>query len=306
MLPQTVLAQSAQGTVMHEGCNITDVSTAIKINMTLPGITQKVCDKDTVEPCLPSQEKIVVKNLPCFIIGIYTYFAGVAGILATVMIMYGGLKYVTSFGNQQRITEAKDTVFSAMTGLVLTLVSYVLLYWINPNLTSFKLEIEPIPPIEQSNIYKWEELIFCKGKADMANSDQTYVCQNNLIGRECVPVGLPDGSTNICIAIKVEVEEGGETVLKPRVYRREEQAMIFDSKPEANGNYRGNEDYNCGDIVYKEGSFPFGGALSDIGTKCGSDEQGCLIFRDDGFEVYQTPKGSNGEIIGAFVKYSCI
>lgn len=140
-LPRPALAQT-----IYPGCEIeqSEKSTArpIIINFSLPGITteKKVGDKIEYQ----------VKNLPCFIIGLYTYFAGVAGILATVMVMYGGAKYVVSFGSPQRVSDAKDTIFAAISGLVLILGSYILLNFINPNLTELKMPNIPKPEkIEQ-------------------------------------------------------------------------------------------------------------------------------------------------------------
>jgi len=130
-IPSLVLAQTG---AIVDGCKMIDdpknIDKPIKINFSLPGITND------------NQE---VKNLPCFIIGIYVYLAGAAGILATVMVMYGGVKSVVSFGNPQKVSDAKDVIFAALSGLVLTLGSYVLLNFINPNITALKMpDIESI------------------------------------------------------------------------------------------------------------------------------------------------------------------
>jgi len=131
-LPHPALAQT-----IYPGCKIEESKDSkalpIIINFSLPGITTEVKDEDT------GKTEYQVKNLPCFIIGLYTYFAGVAGILATVMVMYGGIKYVVSFGSPQKISDAKDTIFAALSGLVLMLGAYVLLNFINPNLTDLKM-----------------------------------------------------------------------------------------------------------------------------------------------------------------------
>ncbi|MFH0804777.1 MAG: transglycosylase SLT domain-containing protein [Patescibacteria group bacterium] len=144
-VPLPATAQGVVG-VKDPACVITDPKSAIKINFPLPGITQSATITPIVGP--PETYPYAVKNLPCFVVGIYVYFAGVAGILATVMIMYGGIKYITSYGNPQRITDAKDNIFSALVGLALTLCAYVLLNFINPNLTS--LRMEAVPSIEKA------------------------------------------------------------------------------------------------------------------------------------------------------------
>ncbi|XOU94432.1 MAG: hypothetical protein ACNFW9_06415, partial [Candidatus Kerfeldbacteria bacterium] len=102
IFPHFAIAQ--ENTVFAEGCgDIPPESSTYKpitINFSLPGITQPYIDTNNNAPA--NNKKYQVKNLQCFIVGIYVYFSGVAGILATVMIMYGGVKYVISMGNPSR------------------------------------------------------------------------------------------------------------------------------------------------------------------------------------------------------------
>ncbi len=84
-----------------------------------------------------------------WIAAFYVFFVGIAGILATVMIMWGGYKYITSFGNATRTQGAKDTITQALIGLAMTLGAYIILLTINPNLVQFKsLTLAPIPSHE--------------------------------------------------------------------------------------------------------------------------------------------------------------
>jgi len=88
-----------------------------------------------------------------YISAIYVFFVGVAGILATVMMMWGGVRYVVSFGNPQKIAAAKDTIVSALLGLAIALGSYVILLMINPNLVQFKgLAVGKFAPIPQNEV----------------------------------------------------------------------------------------------------------------------------------------------------------
>lgn len=68
---------------------------------------------------------------------IFVAFIWVVGILATVMVVYGGIRWVAAAGNAGRIKEARDTVDSAVIGLIIALASVVLLNIINPSLTKF-------------------------------------------------------------------------------------------------------------------------------------------------------------------------
>lgn len=79
----------------------------------------------------------------------YNFIIGAIGILATVMIMYGGLKWLTSRGNSAVIGDAKEKIFSALIGLILVFLSYTILYLVNPNLVEIKsLDFSKIEPKE--------------------------------------------------------------------------------------------------------------------------------------------------------------
>ena len=87
-------------------------------------------------------------DLSDYIRTFYTFFVTSAGILATVMIMFGGYRWITAGGNSSKISEAKETIISAALGLVLALTSYVILNTINPDITALKkLEIPIVQPM---------------------------------------------------------------------------------------------------------------------------------------------------------------
>lgn len=66
---------------------------------------------------------------------IFVAFIWVVGILATVMVVYGGIKWVAAAGNAGRIKDARDIVDNAVIGVVIALTSVVLLNIINPSFT---------------------------------------------------------------------------------------------------------------------------------------------------------------------------
>lgn len=145
VVPLTVQAQDGTvdsackitGKVIDEATGEKDVDRAIRMQISIPGVTQSVT---VASPDGKSTETFNgVKNMACYMAGFYRYFAGIAGIIATIMMMYGGFVYVTAFGNAQKASQAKDIITSALIGLAITLSSYVILYTINPNLTSLKL-----------------------------------------------------------------------------------------------------------------------------------------------------------------------
>lgn len=72
-----------------------------------------------------------------YITAIYKYALGIVGILATVVLMVGGIIWLTAGGSASRITEAKAWIGASLTGLIIALASYTILYQVNPNLVTF-------------------------------------------------------------------------------------------------------------------------------------------------------------------------
>lgn len=86
-------------------------------------------------------------TLAKYIIGITKYATGIVGILATVVLMFGGVLWLSAGGSQTQITSAKAWIGASLIGLALSLCSFLLLSTINPALTSFKpLDIQPVKP----------------------------------------------------------------------------------------------------------------------------------------------------------------
>lgn len=68
----------------------------------------------------------------------YKYVVIFAGIFAVVMIMNHGFGIVVSGGNAEKIQHSKKRMAQAVTGLLLAVGSYALLYAINPELVQFR------------------------------------------------------------------------------------------------------------------------------------------------------------------------
>lgn len=172
LFPLVALAQTNQS-APNDPCLIigADWNKAIKLQFEIPNVTQE------------QNGSYYIKDLGCYIVGVYRYFAGVAGILTVVMVMYGGVRYVVSLGNQQKISQAKDTITSALVGLLLVLASYTILFFINPSLTSFNLDLgAAIPTIS-------EDTIFCTSKDSIIENG----------GRDCGELGIREGGVETCI-----------------------------------------------------------------------------------------------------------
>lgn len=90
-----------------------------------------------------------IEWLSQYIVSIYKYIVGIAAILASIMIMIGGFIWLTSAGNPSRITQAKEFIVGALTGLFLALFSYLILFTINPQLVQNNpLVVQGVTPLQ--------------------------------------------------------------------------------------------------------------------------------------------------------------
>lgn len=91
-------------------------------------------------------EFVFIPFLARYISDIYRWALLIAGFVLLVMILIGGFIYMTSAGNAERAKAGKDRIASAVLGFCLLLISYSLLYIINPELVGLKsLKIKIIP-----------------------------------------------------------------------------------------------------------------------------------------------------------------
>jgi len=72
-----------------------------------------------------------------YISGIYNYALSIAGILAAIVLMAGGVLWLVSGGDASRITQAKELIVGSVSGLIILMASYVILYQVNPDMVKF-------------------------------------------------------------------------------------------------------------------------------------------------------------------------
>ena len=69
-----------------------------------------------------------------YIAGAFRYGVSIGGVLAVVMMMIGGFRYVTAGGDTSRVMKAKECIGDAVLGLSILLGSFLILNTINPDL----------------------------------------------------------------------------------------------------------------------------------------------------------------------------
>jgi len=69
----------------------------------------------------------------------YEWGVAIGGIAAFIALVWAGFQYLTSAGDPGRMKDALDRIRSAVLGLVLLLASYLILNFINPQLTTLEI-----------------------------------------------------------------------------------------------------------------------------------------------------------------------
>lgn len=88
------------------------------------------------------QEKTadVSGNLLSYVETIFKFTLGIAGVLAVIMIVIGGIQYISTdaiYGKK----EGKERITQAILGLLLAFVAWLILYEINPDLLKFNINL---------------------------------------------------------------------------------------------------------------------------------------------------------------------
>lgn len=98
---------------------------ALELNLTYPKFPGGPDIND------PSQQ-----GLAEIILWFYFFFVGISGFVAFIMLVWGGFQYLISAGNPSQIGDARDRIFKALLGLLFVLTSFIIIQFINPELTT--------------------------------------------------------------------------------------------------------------------------------------------------------------------------
>jgi hypothetical protein len=102
-----------------------NIAHAVTISATIPG----AYDTSNATTSAPG----------AFIADFYQYALAIGGILAFGVIVYGGIRYMTSAGNPSGQGDAKEWIQAAIMGILLLAGAYFILKVINPNLVNLNL-----------------------------------------------------------------------------------------------------------------------------------------------------------------------
>ena len=66
------------------------------------------------------------KDLRAGIMGVVNVFLGFLGVIAIVIILYGGFVWLTSAGNEEKVGQAKKIITAGIVGLIIIFISYAI------------------------------------------------------------------------------------------------------------------------------------------------------------------------------------
>jgi len=80
--------------------------------------------------CEPADTDVGTKKIQDIVTLVVNIFSVIVGIVAVIMIIYGGFKYITSGGDSGNITSAKNTIIYAIIGLVVVALAQFLVQFV--------------------------------------------------------------------------------------------------------------------------------------------------------------------------------
>lgn len=80
--------------------------------------------------CDPADTDVGTQKIQDIVTLIVNIFSVIVGIVAVIMIIYGGFKYITSGGDSGNITSAKNTIIYAIIGLVVVALAQFLVQFV--------------------------------------------------------------------------------------------------------------------------------------------------------------------------------
>ncbi len=110
------------------------------------GLTQNVLADSSKDITEQMQEPLANVSLPDIdddpgrieeIVGkIIGVFLSIFGVIFMVLVIYGGYKWMMASGREEEIKKAKDTIRSAIIGLIIVIAAYAITYFITSALES--------------------------------------------------------------------------------------------------------------------------------------------------------------------------
>ena len=80
--------------------------------------------------CISRGDVATIKGIGCLISNILTVALQLLGLVFFLMLLFGGIKYLISGGDPKAVEAAKGTITSALTGLIIAILAWFILFFI--------------------------------------------------------------------------------------------------------------------------------------------------------------------------------
>jgi len=154
-------------------------------------------------------------DMSAYLVGMYNFLLSIVGIVAVIMLIIGGMKYITAAGNSATVSDAKDTIWSAIFGLMLALLSWVFVSTINPDVLYLKQPGSAFSATSTTDLGSCSTFTggtcICADGETITAADEYYCeqncidglhCNNDAVDQSCLSAGSAtnwyDGDRCIC------------------------------------------------------------------------------------------------------------
>jgi hypothetical protein len=230
----------------------------VRVEVPIPGLTAQSVDFPTLildkngNLETKIKKRYYVESLPVYITKIYSLSIGILAIVAVVMIMVSGIKWIFAGGNAYSVTEAKKGIMGAVSALVLALCSYMILYFISPRLVEVNFEVSSIDKLELNDKAFCNEIENQGGQLEVMVADGFY--------DESAITSSLAGYDDIAVNVIKNLHEANSDYVKMNNFSFMPCGIIFDMRypPEYSEKIKG----QCAG-----GSCPGGGTCAVIGLR---------------------------------------
>ncbi len=102
------------------GAEDLDIQGSLKCGSNVDVSGNQICNKNTTTGTDPSQKIKDIINI----------FSAIVGVVAVIMIIYGGFRYIASGGKQESVTAAKNTLLYALVGLIIVAFAQIIVHFV--------------------------------------------------------------------------------------------------------------------------------------------------------------------------------
>jgi len=145
-------------------------------------------DNITLETGIAGETNIPAQGgITTYIKLIYQFASGIVAGLAAIMIVIGGIQYATAAGNPKAIASAKETIISAIIGLVIVATGYLILGLFGTQFTNLSDPTLPDASYDEGPPNPPEEGLRCNGRlqCQMLPGEADSVCSGKGPGDDC-------------------------------------------------------------------------------------------------------------------------